>query len=298
MCEGKNTEPLYFKGLIEDLEHQMASYSFHVVVHDTPKTNPIGLIEEARKLMVLPEDEAWVVYDKDGYTKHDEAYLLASQGPKRVNIAFSSIAFEQWVLLHFERSEKAYPKSNNVIDHLRNRNFVRNYSKKAHFHLYPKLKKRTHIALENAAWLRHEMYYHLQENKGRFYAVNPYTTIDKLVAKLLGIHEKVIWVNAKEDIYTNNLTLSVQGSIQTGNSISVDLQIINKKPAAFVLNKQADEVYILDKHHHKIWPIHNEKLLISQSETFWFSFAFPLTGPPEKYLFCIEIERTKCIVQL
>ena len=297
VCEGKNTEPIYFKGLIERQELDKASYAYQVIVHDTPKTNPLGLIEVARELLIQEEDEAWVVYDKDGYTKHDLAFELAKEAPK-VNIAFSSVAFEHWVLLHFERSEKSYIKSKNVIEHLRNRGYLRNYSKKNGYHLYPHLEKRTHIAIENAAWLRHRMYFSLQEAKGRYFEVNPYTTVDRLVGKLLNIQEKVIWVNAKEDIHTNNLLMCVSNAEQTGAALIVTLDITNKKPAGFIFNQGEDEVYIRDKHYRKIYPENTDKILIEKQTTHTQIYIFELSGKPEKYRFCIEVEKTKCIVQL
>jgi hypothetical protein len=298
VCEGKNTEPLYIKGLIEQVENVNDWYAFHVKVHDTPKTNPVGLIEVARQLLTNPNDEAWVVYDMDGYTKHHEAFDLAHNTEPQVNIAYSSVSFEEWVLLHFERSDKAYAKSKNIIDHIVGRNFMRTYSKRSNFHLYPKLKLRTHIAIENAAWLRYRMQAELQEAKGQFYRVNPYTTIDKLISKLLGLHEKVLWTQTTEELYTNNLIICVKSAVQVGGVLLVELEIENKKPSAFVLNAGLNEVYVRDKHFEKCVPIRNERLMVGKNETFWFTFEFQLSGPPEAYRFYLEVERTKCIVQL
>lgn len=297
VCEGKNTEPIYFKGLIERQEHAHHPYAFEVVVHDTPKTNPLGLIDVARSLLEEKDDEAWVVYDKDGYTKHDQALELANASP-HVNIAFSSVSFEQWVLLHYERSDKAYAKSKNVIEHLRNRNYLQNYSKRSGFHLFRFLEKRTHIAIENAAWLRHQMYYKLQEAKGRFYEVNPYTTVDRLVGKLMNLPEKIVWVDAHEDIHTNNLRMTVTGAEQTGSTLLVTLQIVNKKPAGFVFNISENDVYIRDKHYHKIYPENKDRILLEINSVHNQIYLFELSGLPEVYRFCIEVEHTRCIVQL
>ena len=96
VCEGRNTEPIYFAGLIEDIRQQTKDYSYEVVIHDTPKNDPIGLINEAKSLVEdAPKDEVWAVFDKDGYTKHTEALNMARKQKPRVNIAFSSISFEQ-----------------------------------------------------------------------------------------------------------------------------------------------------------------------------------------------------------
>lgn len=51
-------------------------------------------------------DESWVIFDKDGYTKHSEAFKLARQ--HNIKIAFSSISIETWILSHFERNKIAF----------------------------------------------------------------------------------------------------------------------------------------------------------------------------------------------
>jgi hypothetical protein len=57
--------------------------------------------------------EVWAVFDKDGHPNHEEAFNLASTdiAGKKVNIAFTSIAFEYWILLHFESNDTAFVKS-------------------------------------------------------------------------------------------------------------------------------------------------------------------------------------------
>ncbi len=113
-CEGSNTEPNYFERLKEELEDD--GYFQITIYPDTddtdPKTHAIGLIKECQS-RIDEFDEVWAVYDKDGYTKHKEAIDLAntSVNGKTVNVAFSSISFEHWVLLHFERNSKGFTKS-------------------------------------------------------------------------------------------------------------------------------------------------------------------------------------------
>jgi hypothetical protein len=111
-CEGSNTEPLYFEKLKEIMEEN-DDYPYAVTIYpdkdfdENPKTDAIGLINVAIERKE-DFDELWVVFDKDGYTKHKEAFELAKEN--KINIAFSSISFETWVLLHFERNNKSFSK--------------------------------------------------------------------------------------------------------------------------------------------------------------------------------------------
>jgi hypothetical protein len=58
-------------------------------------------------------NESWAVYDKDGHAAHQQALQLSYNliDNKKVQIALNSIAFEYWILLHFERSTTPFTKS-------------------------------------------------------------------------------------------------------------------------------------------------------------------------------------------
>jgi hypothetical protein len=58
--------------------------------------------------------ELWAIYDKNGHADHERAYLLSidnTKCDKIVNIGFSSISFEEWILMHFEFCDIAFLKS-------------------------------------------------------------------------------------------------------------------------------------------------------------------------------------------
>ena len=61
----------------------------------------------------------WVVYDKDGYSKHAETFDYAKR--HNVKIAFSSISFETWILLHFGYTTRAFEKSEKIISYLKHK---------------------------------------------------------------------------------------------------------------------------------------------------------------------------------
>lgn len=194
-CEGRNTEPIYFEKIAEEIEDRG---TFSVTIYpergdDSPVSHALGLVLEARS-RIDDFDEVWVVFDRNGYTKHREAFELAAEpvNGKRVHIAFSSIAFELWVLLHFEKSDKAFPKSAGIVQLLRDKGYFPSYEKKAYLDTYSFLRDRTLLAMENAAWLRHELARAGMLDGRPLYELNPYTDVDVLVARLLEVHEKYV----------------------------------------------------------------------------------------------------------
>lgn len=195
-CEGRNTEPIYFEKIVEEIEDQGV---FAVTIYpdksdDSPVSHALGLVQEARS-RIDDFDDVWVVFDRNGYTKHKEAFDLANEpiNGKRVNIAFSSIAFEQWVLLHFIKSNTAFAKSAEIVDFLRANGYFPAYEKKAYIDTYTFLKDRTLQAMENSAWLKHELEKLGLLPAGPLYQLNPYTDVEVLVARLLGINERWVW---------------------------------------------------------------------------------------------------------
>jgi hypothetical protein len=189
-CEGSNTEPLYFEKLNEIMEDE-DNYPYAITVYpdkevdDNPKTDAIGLINVAIERKE-DFDELWVVFDKDGYTKHKEAFELAEEN--KINIAFSSISFETWVLLHFERNHNSFAKSASIINEKFHNNdtYLSDYAKSGDYNVYPKIQTKTKKAFENASWLRNWL--NTNNHQYTIYEVNPYTDIDFLVKKLILDH--------------------------------------------------------------------------------------------------------------
>lgn len=186
-CEGSNTEPLYFEKLNEIMEDE-DNYPFAITVYPdrefdiNPKTDAIGLVKVAIERK-KDYDELWVVFDKDGYTKHQEAFELAEANC--IKVAFSSISFETWILLHFERSNIAFAKSANIIDEKFHNNdtYLDDYAKSGEYNIYPKIQDKTKEAFFNAPWLRNWL--NSNNPHYRIYEVHPYTDVDFLVKKLL-----------------------------------------------------------------------------------------------------------------
>lgn len=95
VCEGKKTEPEYFKGF------RLPNADVRVV---GTGVNTVGVVRAALELMKDPNqiyDKVWCVFDRDTFpTQHfDEALKLAKLHD--IMVAYSNICFEVWFLLHF-----------------------------------------------------------------------------------------------------------------------------------------------------------------------------------------------------
>ena len=188
------------------------------------KTDAVNLVKIAKREREINNyNEVWAVFDKDGYTKHEEAFLYAKR--HGVNLAFSSIAFEHWILLHYEQNRNAFPKSQNVIDYLEQAGYFTGYSKKANISIYPSLKDLTKTAIENAAWLRMEMANNLATGDEKIYELNPYTTVDKLVMKLLHFNP-VTYEYIKKTVKISDFSITVN-DVQRHCGITVSVCIVN-----------------------------------------------------------------------
>ncbi|MFD0963761.1 RloB family protein [Pseudofulvibacter geojedonensis] len=239
-CEGKNTEPIYFERIKEQIEDEniFALTIYPDRENGEHKSDPIGLINEALD-KINEFDEVWVVYDKDGYTKHKEALGLAQTeiNGKKVNIAFSSISFEHWVLLHFEKNAIVYNKSKDIIEQkfLSNENYFPDYSKRGDVDIYPVIKGLTDNAIENSAWLRYMQKSDIASKD--VYDVNPFTDVDVLIKKLLRIDEEITFYSIGELLLFNNLSVMV-----TVDSGELYFEIINSSANSIVLNQVAFSV--------------------------------------------------------
>ena len=181
VCEGTNTERIYFERIAQEND-VFEKYAITVYPSEEDqikasrkegesiKTDAVNLVKLAKQ-EIKNYDEVWAVFDKDGYTKHEKAFDDAQK--HGIKLGFSSIAFEHWILLHYEQNRTAFPKSQNVINYLREKKYFTGYSKKADISIYPRLKDRTKTAIENAAWLRMEMAKNRADCDDIIYELNP-----------------------------------------------------------------------------------------------------------------------------
>ena len=180
LCEGKS-EYLYLNAFKN--EHNPIQNRILVQIRDVEENTGYELakkVGELREKEGLPKDDiAWIVYDKDGYTEHAKTFNYADT--HNINIAFSAISFEIWILLHFAYSTKSYAKSEEIIKVLKN-SFNHDYSK-TDPNIYRKTKDKLQTAIENSKKLRNHHKASSQSNT-KIYNHNPYTNLDELITQI------------------------------------------------------------------------------------------------------------------
>jgi len=176
-CEGGKTEPNYIRAFIRDVS-EFDSGQVAVKVVPTKKNTPRELVLEAARARMTDEDELWTVFDKNGYTKHPQAFSLARD--KGVNVAFSSMAFEFWILLHFEFTTRPFSQADDLLSYLKkDARHLPDYEK-GDCGIYEQIKHATNLAADRAVKVRKHQ--HASSPFGaKVHELNPYTDVDLLL---------------------------------------------------------------------------------------------------------------------
>ncbi len=118
-CEGEKTEPIYIKGYISSFSNQ--DRKCVISVEKTRKNTPVQLVDvaiEAKKLKESPDDEFWVVYDRESPAKYaDHLHSKAMDKARRhgIKVALSNICFEYWILIHLIDTEAPYSSCDDLL---------------------------------------------------------------------------------------------------------------------------------------------------------------------------------------
>ena len=119
-CEGERTEPNYLNGYIANLNS--SNRKSVIEVEKTPKNTALQLVEEAIAVMhspgSLPEDEFWVVYDREAVDKYShELHQKARTKAERsgVKIALCNVCFEYWLLIHLVDTDAPFSSYADLI---------------------------------------------------------------------------------------------------------------------------------------------------------------------------------------
>ncbi|MDO8927682.1 MAG: RloB family protein, partial [Bacteroidota bacterium] len=269
VCEGDNTEPLFFnsiRDLLKSGEFKIGDIEITIrpeprvedndepeiasphkqkrkqqqlrkvnTIHETEVITgipPLKWVLEAQKdLADGTFNEAWTVFDHDNHPARKEAFEAAKQEiiGKKVNIAFSSISFEYYLLLHFERIYYRFEKSECrmgkkllncnsgdcehdcygskcVGGYLRNSGYFSG-STKVRKSVFPFIKDKLEIAFENSAWLRLQSEQNEQDIPE--YDRNPYITTDDIVKRLTGIETNWIWILTNKKYQFKNFAIFI-----------------------------------------------------------------------------------------
>ncbi|HWJ36818.1 MAG TPA: RloB family protein [Steroidobacteraceae bacterium] len=184
VCEGRKTEPFYFRGL--RLHHRLSSAYIHI----TPAngSDPISIVEFAQARL-SNFDRVYCVFDRDGHHNYEAALQKVAQhiaGQARKLIAIPSWpCFELWLLLHFRYSaapiNRAGRKSSGdrAIDELAQ-----------HWPDYRKSLENVYVLLSAKlpTALRHAM--RLERENNRTKSRNPSTKVHELVQYLTTLKVK------------------------------------------------------------------------------------------------------------
>jgi len=163
VCEGKETEPNYFK-------------NFRVRVEGLG-VSPSQLVDAADLLRQEEQyDQVWCVFDRDDWKIDNFNGALSKANAKGIKVAYTNEAFELWYLLHFNYHDTAIGRE--AYKAKLTANLGATYEKNDPA-MYSKLKTRMNTAIQNAKRLL------AQYEPPDPAADNPSTTVHLLVEQLL-----------------------------------------------------------------------------------------------------------------
>jgi RloB-like protein len=169
VCEGKKTEPYYFKSF---------RVPKAVVAIEGAAGDPTRLVNSAYKLANEDEyDQVWCVFDRDEGAWTAQNFNNALQNAKTYgfHIAYSNECFELWYILHFEFLNTGLPRSDyeDKLSELLGTKYRKNDST-----IYQQLLAKQQIAIKYAQKLL-ESYNSIDPERN-----NPSTTVHLLVEAL------------------------------------------------------------------------------------------------------------------
>lgn len=129
VCEGKETEVLYFKhfrsrNCLVDIVPMTSKYTAaeHLVKHTK------GLLSHT-DYFPKDGDQIWCVFDRDDNTSAQLKAAGEYAGKNDYKIAYSNPSFEYWYLLHFAKYNGYLKDSNMVIEQLKKKDRLEKYEK-------------------------------------------------------------------------------------------------------------------------------------------------------------------------
>lgn len=169
VCEGKKTEPGYFRCFAAKPEVEGLGF------------NTVSLVKEACRLREkrarngIKYIETWCVFDRDSFPTqlYHNAILLAEK--EHILCAFSNESFELWYLLHFEYCDAQLGRSQYET---KLTGYLNQKYRKNDPDMFAKLKSRQAKAIKNAKRL-YDSQKHLPD-----FRKNPVTTVFRLVERL------------------------------------------------------------------------------------------------------------------
>lgn len=186
LCEGKVTEPNYFRGILKDFGHVGA------LVTKPKDHSPVGVVNAAKSeykkalKAKIPENDihVWAVFDRDGHANLKQA--IKNGLDSNIKVGFSSVCFEYFILLHFEKCNRPFSNCEELIKYIKD-NYNQDYSKKNNH--YNSLKPKFQDAIDNNKWLLEKHWKDEDKSGVAITEINPYSDVSELLKFLTGLEE-------------------------------------------------------------------------------------------------------------
>jgi hypothetical protein len=227
------------------------------IVEKQYRAQPTRYVREAQLgLIDGTYDEAWAVYDYDGHPAHEEAYNLAQEitNHPRIHLGFSSLSFEAWILWHFEKNVNAFQKTQCrtgrelhdcgqathkddctgsicLTGYLKTQAYI-SPERDVKTIRFKELEGKVYDALTNSYLTRQKL--HQVHGLRPAYEFNPYTTVDRLVFKLMNLPINYQWIELFEDLSIPYLTVSVKDMYPI-----MELEILNISEGTLIIHPDA-----------------------------------------------------------
>ncbi|TAE10236.1 MAG: RloB domain-containing protein [Bacteroidetes bacterium] len=189
---------LFLSGLLGSTQHIVD------IVSNTTKNKDFDILYGNRTLFFYKDDD-FLPNNSKGTAPFEERYFNENI-LNSAQVAYTCIAFEHWVLLHFEINNHNFYNSREIIKHFDNKNYFNQAYKKGWF-LYEEVKKEDEMptlkrnffwnikqAIKNNIWLNTIQQKYINSGK-KFYEVNPYSDVYLLVCELLFISNCSLYVD-------------------------------------------------------------------------------------------------------
>ncbi len=173
VCEGRKTEPNYFRGfkIPPDAVVEICGEGY----------NTVSLVEKAIQLRDIAKDvdeeydKVWCVFDRDSFSAQDFNKAIELAQNEDIDIAYSNEAFELWYVLHFDYLDTGITRQDycNILS----RQLKKGYRKNSES-IYSEIRHLQDMAIQRARRL-YEQYPNHNPEKDK-----PSTTVHLLVEEL------------------------------------------------------------------------------------------------------------------
>jgi hypothetical protein len=180
LCEGE-TEEIYFKSYVSEKNRARKLSAVSVQIYQPKRFTPKELLKEAERKIKeerngIPYESVWIVFDKDQHPYIPETFRASEK--LDVQIAFSAICFEYWIILHFEKTTKVFINGDAAVNYIRSKYYPE--YQKAEENFFHKIKDRIDTAIQYADEIMKNRAEEIADGQ-QPYDFDPYTDVHILI---------------------------------------------------------------------------------------------------------------------